>query len=159
MRNWLTVGLVALAVILSAVEPAKSQDVKAGDLVLKAPYSRATPKTARVGAGYIAIENAGAEADRLLAVECACAEFAQVHTMEMTGGVMQMRHLSDGLPIPAGATVKLEPGGRHLMFINLKAPFVAGETVAAMLTFERTGAVEVAFEVRPLREKRGHKHH
>lgn len=159
MLKHLARGLAGLTLLAVTAMPATAGDVTAGDLAISHAYSRVTPKTARVGAGYLSIENKGGDADRLLSVSCACAEFAQVHEMKMNGGVMKMQHVSDGLPIPAGATVKLEPGGYHLMFINVKAPFVAGESVAATLEFERAGKVEIELEVKPLREKSGHKHH
>ena len=43
--------------------------------------------------------------------------------MKMDGNVMRMRELEKGLEIPPGATVELKPGGFHIMFMGLKAPF------------------------------------
>ena len=45
---------------------------------------------------------------------------AEIHEMKMEGSIMRMRELERGLEIPAGATVTLEPGSFHLMFIGLK---------------------------------------
>lgn len=142
----------ALAAALSTL-PAAAADVAAGDLRIASAWSRATPPSAPTGAGFLEIKNVGDADDRLLAVDCACAELSQVHEMKMEGGVMQMRELADGLPIPAGATVELAPGGNHLMFIHLKAPFKEGEAFTATLTFERAGKVEVPFDVTGLRGK------
>ncbi len=73
---------------------------------------------------------------------------------------MKMRPLAEGLAIPAGATVKLEPGGFHLMLMQLKQPLTAGQRYKATLVFEKAGAVEVEFEVRAIGagQKKGHGH-
>lgn len=122
-----------------------------GSLRIKDAWSRQTPKGAPVGVGYMTIENAGDAADRLLAVACGCADMSEIHATKNDGGVMQMVELSDGLEIPAKAAIKFAPGGLHLMFIGLKAPFAVGETVEARLIFERAGAVDVELDVRGLR--------
>ena len=60
-----------------------------------------------------------------------------------------MRPISD-LAIPAGKTVKLAPGGYHVMLIGLKQALTAGEHASATLTFEKAGKVEVdAVVVKP----------
>ena len=61
----------------------------------------------------------------------------------------------EGVEIPPGQTVTLEPGAMHVMFMGLGAPFVAGETVAATLVFEKAGRVEVEFNVQPRGEGEG----
>jgi len=67
--------------------------------------------------------------------------------MTMADGVMQMRPLPDGLPIPAGGTVELRPGGHHLMLMDLKEALVEGETVEVTLTFETAGEVVVPLAI------------
>jgi periplasmic copper chaperone A len=44
------------------------------------------------------------------------------HEMKVENGVMQMREVADGLPIPAGGSVVLKPGSYHVMLIGLKKP-------------------------------------
>jgi copper(I)-binding protein len=67
---------------------------------------------------------------------------------EMSGmGGMTMREVS-GIDIPAGGSVSLEPGGYHVMLLDLKAPLTEGETVSITLTFENAGTVEVEAPVR-----------
>ena len=50
--------------------------------------------------------------------------------MKMDGAVMRMRALENGIALPPGQTVELKPGGYHVMFIGLKAPFVKDQTSA-----------------------------
>ena len=129
-----------------AATPALADSVKAGDLTIETPWARATPKGSEVGAGYLTIQNDGANADRLTGVSV---DFAtvQVHEMKLTNGVMQMREISGGLEIPAHKTVTLAPNGDHLMFVGLKHPLAKGETVKATLTFEHAGQIAIDMPV------------
>lgn len=154
--NRLAAAVFALAATAAFSAPSLAGDAKVGDLTLENPFSRATPATARAGAGFLTIRNHGAAPDRLVAVSCDCAEASEIHEMAMDGNVMRMRELPDGLPIPAGGAAELKPGGYHLMFIGLKAPFEEGQSVKATLTFEKAGSVDVMFDVGPLGAMKGH---
>ena len=59
-----------------------------------------------------------------------------------------MRPLADGLDIPANESVTLEPGGFHLMLMDLQESLVAGETVSLTLTFESGKEITVDAEIR-----------
>lgn len=119
--------------------------------------SKEAQNPAPVAGGFLTVANAGAD-DRLVAARVDFAGRAEIHEMAMEGDVMKMRQLSDGLAIPAGATVELKPGGYHLMFMDLKQPLVEGETVKVTLQFEKAGEVEVPMTVGPMNAgKRGGK--
>ncbi|HRF07327.1 MAG TPA: copper chaperone PCu(A)C [Xanthobacteraceae bacterium] len=141
------IGFLLAVTMLSA---ASAQEIKKGDLVISAPWSRATPAGSEVGAGYLVITNNGTGAERLVSFTTELAGQPEVHEMSNEGGVMKMRPLSKGLVIPAGGTVKLEPGGYHLMLLKLKKPLAAGQRYKATLVFEKAGPVEVEFEVRAM---------
>ncbi|MGR3371822.1 DUF1775 domain-containing protein [Pseudooceanicola nanhaiensis] len=119
----------------------------AGALEITGGFSRATLPNAPVGGGFLTIVNTGTEDDRLVSASAAVAGRAEVHEMTMADGVMQMRPLPDGLPIPAGGTVELRPGGHHLMLMDLKEALVEGETVEVTLTFETAGEVVVPLAI------------
>ena len=68
----------------------------------------------------------------------------------MEGNVMRMRELEKGLEIPAGATVMLKPGGYHIMFMGLKAPFAKDAKVPVTLVFEKAGSLDIALDVEAL---------
>jgi uncharacterized protein YcnI/copper(I)-binding protein len=118
-------------------------EITIGDLTLTGPFTRATLPNAPVAGGFLTIANAGAEDDRLVAVSAEFAKEGQIHEMAMEGDVMKMRQLADGLVIPAGGSVTLEPGGYHLMFMGLSRALVEGETVPVTLTFEKAGDVTI----------------
>jgi periplasmic copper chaperone A len=94
------------------------QSYKLGQLIIEAPWARATPKGAEVGAGYLKITNTGKEADRLMGGSLPVATSVEVHQMTMSDGVMKMRKVDNGLEIKPGKTVELKPGGYHLMLIG-----------------------------------------
>ena len=105
------------------------------------------PGGAEVATGYLTIENDGAEPDRLVSATAEIAGHTGIHQMSMANGVMKMRELTEGLPVPAGGSVALEPNSYHLMFTDLKEPLKEGDEFSGTLTFEKAGTVDVTFEV------------
>lgn len=139
-------SVLALALALSAAAPAVAQEFKTGDVTVDKAWSRATPKGADAGAGYLTIHNNGATPDKLTG---GSADFGavEIHEMKMDNGVMKMRELKDGLNIPAHGAIRLAPGGYHVMFTHLTKPLAKGDKVSATLTFEHAGSVTVEFPV------------
>jgi protein SCO1 len=82
---------------------------------------------APVAGGFLTVENTGAEDDRLIAARSPVAGHMEVHEMRMQGDVMKMHEVEGGLPIPAGETVTLKPGGYHVMFLDLQQPLGRGD--------------------------------
>lgn len=141
MKTLLT---LASALILSA-GIATAHDYTVGDLKIMHPMAFETPKMAKTGAGFLMITNTGDTDDVLLEVR---ADFpkVEIHTTEETDGVAKMMHV-ETLPIPAGESVKLAPGGYHVMFMGLSSQLEEGQKIAATLVFENAGEVEVTFNV------------
>jgi hypothetical protein len=137
----------AISVALLCAAPARAQEVKAGDLVITQAWTRATPNGAKIGGGYLTIENKGSTPDRLIGGSADIAGKLEVHEMAMTDGVMKMRPLDNGLTIDPGKSVKLAPGGYHLMMFDLKNPLKQGDTVPITLKFEKAGEVKVSLAV------------
>lgn len=135
------VALTAPAALAHGTGHGASAEFKAGELTIAAPFTRATPPAAPVAGGFFTVTNAGATDDTLIGARSEIAGRMEVHEMAMTDGVMKMRELAAGLPIPAGQTVELKPGGYHIMFLDLKAPLVEGETVDVTVIFEKAGEV------------------
>ena len=109
-----------------AAATAHARDYKVGSLDIVDPWSRATPKGATVGAGYMKITNAGATPDRLISGTADVAPTFEVHEMTMDNGVAKMRPVKGGLEIKPGETVELKPGSFHVMFVGLKKPLDRG---------------------------------
>jgi copper(I)-binding protein len=129
---------------------------KVGDLTVTGPWTRATPRGAKVAGGYMKITNAGNAPDRLLGGTGALVGRVEVHEMSITDGIMRMRPLMNGLEIKPGESVELSPGGYHLMLMDLKQQLREGDTLSATLRFEKAGTVEVNFRVGGIGEGASH---
>ncbi len=62
-------------------------------------------------------------------------------------GMMTMKEVTSVM-IPAGGTVHFEPGGYHVMLIELVKPLEVGQTIPLTLTFAKAGKIEVTATVR-----------
>jgi copper(I)-binding protein len=138
-------GLPAALAAVALWSAAFAGPVLAGDIAVTGAWTPASPKGAVSGAGYFVVRNVGAIADRLVG---GSADFAtiEIHAMAMKGGVMKMG--AAALEAPAHGELRLQPGGSHVMFVDLKRPLKGGDRLKATLFFERAGAVTVDFIVK-----------
>lgn len=144
-KLWLTAALAVVGLVACGqVE----HHIRIGEIEVTLPWSREIPSSAPVAAGFLSIRNRGSQDDRLLAVRSDAAERVEIHEVRHEDGMARMRQLVDGLPLPAGSTIELKPGGYHLMFITPGRGFVAGNQIKATLVFANAGELEVAFDVR-----------
>ncbi len=135
---------VALAVAAGCLPPAlaSAHDYTLASLAVDSPFARATPPGATIGGAYMTIENSGKADDTLVGASSPLAGSVQIHTMSMDGNVMRMREIGT-LPLPAGKRVALQPGGFHLMLVDLKKPLVANAHVPLTLEFAHAGKLDV----------------
>jgi len=105
--------------------------------------------TTRVNsAAYFVLDNPGDAPLRLVAVETAVAERAELHETTLDGGVMRMRPVP-ALEVPPGGAVALEPGGPHVMLLDVRRDLAAGESFPLTLRFEDGGERTLDVTVRP----------
>ena len=147
MKRIYHLAVLAFAALVAAGAPLAAPEYKAGSIAIDHPWSRATPKGAKVAGGYLTLRNAGAEVDRLVSVSSDIAGRAEIHEMSVANGTMTMRPLPEGVEAPAHGEVAFKPGGYHVMFFDLKRPLEKGERFAGRLTFEKAGSVDVEFAV------------
>jgi copper(I)-binding protein len=83
----------------------------------------------------------------LVAASSPLAQIVEIHQMKMDGGMMKMSAI-ERLPVPAGKTVQLSPGGYHVMLMGIAKPLKDGETVPLTLTFEDKGGKKTNVEVK-----------
>ena len=131
---------VAASVLLLSVLTVHAQTAPK----VEAAWARPTVAGQSGGGGFLKITG-GSTDDRLLSARTAIAKMAELHTMEMDGNVMRMRQIN-AIAIPAGATVELKSGGKHVMFMGLTQTLKSGAHFPLTLRFERAG--EVTVEVR-----------
>ncbi len=126
---------------------ASAQEIKAGDLAIRAPVMRAVPAGVPNTAGYMTITNGGKKPDQLVSAACACARSVEVHQSHVMNGTAMMMAVPP-LSIPAGGQVTFAPGGYHLMIIGLKGALTEGSVQAITLKFQRAGVIQAPFQVR-----------
>lgn len=123
----------------------------AGELTVDGAWARTSPSATTKGAVYLQITNGTDTDDALVkaAVDPSVAAMVEIHETKAAeeGGMMQMAPV-DEIPVPAGEIVSLEPGGYHIMLMDLAAPLETGATIEVTLTFEGAGEVVVEAEVR-----------
>lgn len=144
-----TLGLLALNSTLASAAMAEG-------ITLRDAYVRVSGAMAKSGAAFMVIENAGAEADRLVAARSDVAAKVELHTHKHgADGVMQMVEVPEGFAIPAGGAHELARGGDHVMFLGLTRPLAQGDVVQVTLSFEKAGDVAVEIPVDLTRDTGG----
>jgi copper(I)-binding protein len=118
--------------------------VLAADIVLDGLQFRATVGSIPSSAGYLTIQNNGTDNDWLMAATSDLARKTELHSMTMDNGVMRMRQVEGGIPVPAGQMVTLAPGGYHIMLIGLNAPLHAGQAYDVTLDFRHAGPMTIS---------------
>ncbi len=142
MNRLLSLALPVAALASSAAFAQPAQTVAASNV-----WARATPPSASTAVIYMTLTSLAG--DRLTSASTPVADVAQVHEMKMEGNVMRMREVQ-GLELPAGKPVTLQPGGYHLMLEHLKGPLKVGESVPVHLTFAHAPPVDVTAQVQPI---------
>ncbi len=137
-------GAAALGLVAG---DAQAGDATSGDIAIKAAWARASAGAAANGAAFMSVVNGGAAADAIVAASAPVAKKAELHTHKMDGEVMRMRQV-ESIPLPAGETVELKPGGLHVMFMGLNEPLKEGASFPLTLTFAKAGEVTVQVDVK-----------
>lgn len=142
-RIFFLIGLLALfpAGNMGAMEPVDDHVLEVSDA-----WIRAVPPVVDISAAYMVLKNNGTEELVIVNASSDVAEHVEMHSMSMDNDRMTMRK-EEQIRVPAGETKALEPGGWHIMLINLTRPLEAGDQVAIILTLadgrERTVSAAV----------------
>lgn len=99
-------------------------------------------------AAYLVLQNDSGADDTLVSVASDVAAAVELHTVEMADGVMKMRPVEGGIPLPAGTGTELKPGGYHVMLIDLQRELAEGDSVELTLTTASGATISVNAEVR-----------
>ena len=120
------------------------------DIEITEGWVREVPQGNYNTAGYLRIKNSGKEEIKLINVQADFAEISEFHLMKEEYGIMKMTPLQDGILIPAGSTVSLEPGGMHIMFMKLNTSLKLSEEHKIHLTFENIGDISISMIVKKI---------
>ena len=132
-------------------------------ITIEGQWARTSPAMASMGAAYMDVTSS--EGDQLVGVSvpASIAARAEIHEMvpadmamddsmddgemDMDMGAMVMQQIM-ALDLPAGETVSLEPGGYHVMLIDLAEPLDEGDTFNVTLDFAEADDLTVEVVVR-----------
>jgi len=98
------------------------------------------------GALYLTVDNQSDSADRLTTVSTTAAAVAEIHETSLEDGVMRMRPRPEGVSVPVGTPLRLEPGGIHVMLLQLTES-AQGAEVPVILEFEQAGPIAVSAQL------------
>lgn len=130
----------------AAATVALTTSALAADITVSEPWARASAGMANAGAAFMAINNAG-DADTLIAAEGDVSKRIELHTHTMVDGVMKMREVEGGIPVPTNGTQMLQPGGYHVMLMGLNAPLKEGTSFPLTLKFKSGQEVQIDVNV------------
>jgi copper(I)-binding protein len=105
------------------------------------------PSAAANGAFYLTLDNGG-EADTLVAASTEACGAVEFHTTVMADGLMKMQMIEGGVDIPAEGSVRLEPGGLHVMCVDKQVDFAPGEKIELTLGFASADSKTIEIEIR-----------
>jgi hypothetical protein len=149
MFRWTLVVTAALGLALGAAACSEDEggDTASGGGEIAVTEVWGWSPTEDRGAVYFMVENPGSDADRLVAAASDAAGTVQVHETTTVDGTAQMNEV-DGVDIPAGGSVTFEPGGYHVMLMDIPEPLEVGSSIDVTLTFEGAGEMTVSAEIR-----------
>jgi len=108
---------------------------QADALQIREGYVRELPPGQSTSAAYMDVVNSSNRPVAIIAAVSDVSQSAEVHQHKHTNGGMSMEHVRR-LVVPARDHVLFEPGGYHLMLINLKRTLKAGDNVIVTLLDE-----------------------
>ena len=138
------------AIALGACEPTpEPAEAPVTDLVVEYAWARpADTSGVDRSAAYFTLRNGPAEPARLVSARTDVTRVAEIHLSFEENGVMRMRPVVDGVEVAPGETVAFEPGGYHIMLIDLQRPLAPGDRFPLTLVFDGADEREVEVEVR-----------
>lgn len=151
MKKYLQIFSLTLFTLFSTASIA--HDYHKGDIQVDHPWSREAPPTATVIAGFFQLKNNSDVDDFLIEATTPIADRVEIHTHEMSDGMMKMKQI-DSVKIAAQKAEMFKPGGYHLMIFNPRQAYKAGDRFPMTLTFKHAGKIDVEMAV----EKKGHVH-
>ena len=90
--------------------------------------------------------------DRLVRASSDAAEVVELHQHINDNGVMRMREATEGFTIDPGQTMKMTPGGYHIMLFSVREPLRAGTMINLVLQFESGETAEIVIPVISVKE-------
>lgn len=133
-------GSVALLCMLLLSGCSAENDAATSPIAIENAWLRTPPHGLDKTAGYFQLTNRTGNSMTLIGAISEQIRSIEMHTTIVDGDMMRMRRLKT-IPIPAGETIRFEPGGMHLMIFGLRT---SGD-ITITLQFEDGTAQTVPF--------------
>lgn len=154
----LVVALAGLAGCGSDEDPAAAAET--GEVTVEDPWVRATAgaEDPTMTAAFLVVDNETDDDVTLESASSPVAGMAQLHEMAEVDGEMVMQEAEGGIVVRAGGGQLLQPGGYHVMLMDLKRELAPGDEVELTLGFSDGTTIEVTAPVKEFTEEEGHYH-
>lgn len=137
-----------LLLVLAAFASAAHADVTASNA-----WARAMVPGQKTAAAYVTLKST--EDAKVVGVSSNAAGMAMLHSSTISSGIARMDSL-DALKLPAGKAVTLEPGGTHVMLMDVPRPLKQGDDLTLQFTIEdakgKRSTLAVKARVAPIAE-------
>jgi len=140
-QAWLILSLLATIFLLSGCS-SQGADITISDAWARPGFTGAN------SAVYFEIENKSEKDDALLSAQASVAELVELHESKMDSNGMMKMQKQDRVNAPQNKRVTFQPGGLHVMLVNLTQDLKVGDRFKLTLTFENAGEIKVDVEVR-----------
>ncbi|MCK6625416.1 MAG: copper chaperone PCu(A)C [Anaerolineae bacterium] len=145
MKNFIYLTILLIFATLAAQCGPAASSSQGGGITVSDISARATTQN---GAVYMTFTNGGASDDVLIGAKTDVAKTVELHETKMDeNDVMKMSPVPN-IPIPAGGSVTLKPGGLHIMLIDMQKELAVGDKISLTLTFEKAGPMTIEAEVK-----------
>jgi periplasmic copper chaperone A len=141
-------GVVLILAGCSSGAATSAPAAATGALTVEGAWARPSTGADRAGAAYLVIHNGSAADDALVGASSPVATTVEIHETTAGDSGMMAMHPVERIPIPAGGSVELKPGGYHIMLIGLTAPLEVGAEIAITLMFASAAPITVQAEVK-----------
>lgn len=100
-------------------------------------------------AAYLVLRNLGQQDRQILGLQAGIAGHTEVHRHTYEDGMMKMRQVQHAL-VPAQGSLVFEPGGYHIMLLDVAEPPVVGSQFSVTIEFDGGERFTFPVDVRPL---------
>ncbi len=152
MKNFKYIQLILAITLFSTLSLSHAETPASESIHVKDPYARAVPPGQPNSAIFLQLENISTTAHSLIKVSSNVSKTAELHAHIHEGGMMKMRRI-DKIDIPAQGQTKLQPGGLHIMLVQLQQTLKIGDIVIVTLEFEDNSEITVQAPVRKIMMK------
>lgn len=135
--------LAAAAVLALSACGTTSADRATTEAVIEVEDAWVKASEGHMTSAFATLTNTSDEEVTVVAAASDAAARAELHEVVTTeSGQMTMREKDGGIRIPGGESVTLEPGGDHIMLMDLGGPIVPGDEITVTLVLADDAELE-----------------